>query len=70
MFYYADGTLTDEEENMIEDSEAEIGYDALHLLGGEDVEVGVVYARADHRSTDYEIIKVNGTFKDITSMDE
>lgn len=52
--YYADGILTDEEDDAIEDIESIVGADSLNHFG--EYEDDSVFVRNDARKTDYEIL--------------
>lgn len=55
LFYYDDGVLASEEEEIITDIEGTVGYSSLARIG--EYEPDVVYVRDDRTSTDYEIIR-------------
>ena len=52
--YYADGVLTDEYDNIIEDVEGTVGSESLNHFG--EYEDDSVFVRNDERETDYEIL--------------
>lgn len=58
--YYADGVLTDEDDNIIEDPETLIGDEALTSFG--EYEQDSVFVRNDENATDYEILLDSRTF--------
>lgn len=60
--YYADGTLTDDQDNVIEDVELLIGRDALTHFG--EYEDDSVFVRNDDMRTDYEILLDTRDYKD------
>lgn len=62
LYYYSDGVLTDENDNVIDDADDIIGNDILEEFGTNDYTS--LYVRDDIRQTDYEILK------DLTSYAE
>lgn len=52
--YYADGVLTDEQDNVIEDVDEIVGLESLETFGM--YEADSVYVRNDRLKTDYEIL--------------
>lgn len=62
MTYYADGTLIDDEEQIVSDPEALIG-DALEHFG--EFEDDAVHVRDENIECDYEIIKDERTFSEV-----
>jgi hypothetical protein len=61
--YYADGVLTDENDEIIEDVEELIGADSLDHFG--EFEDDSVYVRNDGRKIDYEILKDRRLYSDV-----
>jgi hypothetical protein len=61
--YYADGVLTDENEEVIEDVDAIIGIDSLNHFG--EYEDDSVYVRNDGRKCDYEILLDQRLYSDV-----
>lgn len=61
--YYADGILTDDFDNPIEDVEAMVGEDSLTHFG--EYEDDSVFVRNDGHKTDYEILRDERNFSDI-----
>lgn len=59
--YFADGILTDENDEIIDDVEATVG-DGLSHFG--EYEADSVWVRNDRRRCDFEILKSNGRFED------
>lgn len=62
LYYFEDGVLTDESENIIDDVEDIVGEEALTKFDEE--EVDSVYVRNDARKTDYEILRDMGNYYD------
>lgn len=56
LYYYADGVLTDEYDNAIDDADDIIGDDILEEFGSHK-EYSSLYVRDDVRKVDYEILK-------------
>lgn len=52
--YYADGTLADDNDEILEDVENSVGFDSLNHFG--DYEDDSVFVRNDSRECDYEIL--------------
>lgn len=63
--YYADGILTDESNNPIEDVEAIIVEDFADHFG--EYEDDSVFVRNDDRKTDYEILRDERNFSDVNN---
>ena len=63
--YYADGVLTDELNNIIEDVESMVPADFASHFGDFEDDSDTVYVRNDERQCDYEILRDNGTFADV-----
>lgn len=61
--YYADGVLTDEWDNVIDDVEDMIGANSLNTFG--DYEPDSVFVRDDEIKTDYEILADERAFADV-----
>ena len=61
--YYADGVLTDEDDEPIDDFEEIIGEDSLNHFG--EYEEDSVFVRNDSLRTDYEILKDVRRYRDI-----
>lgn len=62
LYYFEDGVLTDESENIIDDVEDIVGEEAIAKFDEE--EVDSVYVRNDARKTDYEILRDMGNYYD------
>ena len=62
LYYFEDGVLTDETDNIIDDAEDIVGEEALAKFDEE--EVDSVYVRNDARKTDYEILRDMGNYYD------
>lgn len=56
LFYYADGVLTDEHDNVIEDIESVVGEESLTHFGDYPDDPDVVYVRNELTMTDYEVL--------------
>ena len=54
LIYYADGVLTDEDDNIVDDVDGIVGIDSLNMFG--QYEEDSVYVRNDERRCDYEIL--------------
>lgn len=63
LFYYADGILTDDNEEVIEDVESTIGFESLNHFG--EYEDDSVFVRNDVRGCDYEILRDNRNYSDV-----
>ena len=61
--YYADGVLTDDQDNIIEDVEGLVGLDSLNHFG--EYEDDSVYIRDEMNEMDYEILKSEKKFSEI-----
>lgn len=67
LYYYADGVLTDDGGNPIEDVDGMIGPDSLDHFG--DYEDDSVHVRNDEKKTDYEILRELGNYSDDADYD-
>lgn len=65
--YYADGVLTDEMDNPVEDVEGTVGSDSLNHFG--DYEDDAVHVRNERLKCDYEILYDFRRFKDVFNVD-
>lgn len=63
LFYYADGVLTDDNEEIIDDVESTIGFESLNHFG--EYEDDSVFVRNDVRGCDYEILRDNRNYSDV-----
>lgn len=63
LIYFADGVLTDDNNNPIEDVEATVGKDALSHFG--EYEDDSVFVRNDRLKIDYEILLDSSKFADL-----
>lgn len=61
--YYADGVLTDDDDNIIEDIESMVGKDSLNHFG--EYEDDSVFVRNDEQQIDYEILLDTRNYYDI-----
>ena len=61
--YYADGVLTDDRDNIIEDMDGIVGNDAVNHFG--EFEEDSVFVRNDSKQCDYEILRVYEEYRDI-----
>ena len=64
--YYADGTLEDEDYNIVTDVDELIGPDALFTFG--EYEEDSVFVRNERLSTDFQILKDYRTYKEARSV--
>ena len=64
--YYADGVLTDDFDDIIEDVEGTVGEDSLSHFG--EYENDTVYVRNDARKVDYEICLDNRKFSEVVDI--
>lgn len=64
--YYADGVLTDDFDDIIEDVEGTVGEDSLSHFG--EYENDAVYVRNDARKVDYEICLDNRKFSEVVDI--
>lgn len=62
--YYSDGVLADEEDEIIDDIDATVGAGFADHFG--DYEDDSVFVRNDRLKCDYEILKDNRTYSDVT----
>lgn len=63
LIYHADGFLTDEQNNLVEDIENTVGFSCLNEFGR--YEEDAVHVRNDELQTDYEILRVLTNYSDI-----
>ena len=61
--YYADGVLTDDRDNIIEDVDNIVGKDAVNHFG--EFEEDSVFVRNDSKQCDYEILRVLEEYREI-----
>ena len=61
--YYADGVLADDEDNIVEDVDAMVGFESLNHFG--EYEDDCVFVRNDRVKCDYEILKDLRDFSDV-----
>lgn len=66
--YYADGILTDDRNNIIEDVERMVGMESLNHFG--EYEDDSVFVRNDELRTDYEILLDNQRFYDTDGTED
>lgn len=64
-FYAADETLTDKDDCIVDPDETNVGDDAIDIFLYTDTEN--TYIRNNETKTDYEIIKVNGSYASVDS---
>ena len=64
--YYADGVLTDDQDNIIEDVEGLVGLDSLNHFG--EYEDDSVFVRNDALQTDYEILADLRNYSDVCTV--
>lgn len=65
--YYSDGVLADDEDEIMEDIEGTVGEDFADHFG--DYEDDSVHIRNDRLRCDYEILRDNRSFREVTGMD-
>ena len=63
--YYADGVLTDDWDNPIEDVEGFVGVESLNHFGENEGDEDTVYVRNDDHKRDYEILRDTRKFSDV-----
>lgn len=63
LVYYADGVLTDEQDNIVEDVESMVGEDSLTHFG--EFEDDSVFVRNDRLQTAYEILRDTHRYDDV-----
>lgn len=63
--YYADGVLTDDWDNRIEDVEGTVGIDSLTHFGDNKDDEDSVFVRNDRLKTDYEILRDERRYSDV-----
>lgn len=63
LYYYADGILTDTDDEIIDDVEEMVGYDSFKHFG--EYEDDSVYVRNDEKRCDYEILRDERKFADV-----
>ena len=64
--YYADGVLTDDQDNIIEDVDGLVGLDSLNHFG--EYEDDSVFVRNDALQTDYEILADLRNYSDVCTV--
>lgn len=64
--YYADGTLEDDEYNIVEDGDELLGPDALNSFG--EYEEDAVFVRNDRLRTDFQILRDYRTYEEARSI--
>ena len=64
--YYADGTLEDDEYNIVEDGDELLGPDALNSFG--EYEEDAVFVRNDRLRTDFQILRDYCTYEEARSI--
>ena len=64
LLYYTDGVLADTDDNIISDVNGIVGYDSLNHFG--EYEDDSVYVRNDRLKIDYEILRYEQTFDEVT----
>ena len=65
LIYHADGFLTDEENNLIENIESLVGFACLDGFGKNEDDPDTVYVRNEKLQTDYEILRVSTNYSDV-----
>lgn len=65
--YYADGTLADDDDEIVDDIDEIVGSDFAEHFG--DYEDDSVFVRNDRLRCDYEILRDNRSYTDVTGMD-
>lgn len=65
--YYADGTLADDDDEIVDDVDETVGSDFADHFG--DYEDDSVFVRNDRLKCDYEILRDNRSYTDVTGMD-
>ena len=64
--YYADGTLEDEDYNIVTDADELIGRDSLYTFG--EYEEDAVFVRNEHLRADFQILKDYRTYEEARSV--
>lgn len=67
LYYYSDGVLADDCDDLIEDVDDVVGLDSLNHFG--EYEDDSVFVRNDRRKIDYEILLDPGTYSDLINQD-
>lgn len=65
LWYFADGILTDEQYNIIEDIEETVGEESLNHFGDYPDDPDTVYVRNDYLEVDYEICRDERFYSEI-----
>lgn len=65
LIYHADGFLTDEKDNLIENIESLVGFACLDGFGKNEDDPDTVYVRNEKLQTDYEILRVSTNYSDV-----
>lgn len=65
LWYFADGVLTDEQYNVIEDIEETVGVESLEHFGDYLEDPDTVYVRNDYLEVDYEICRDERMYSEI-----
>lgn len=63
LFLFADGFMTDGDEELIDDIEEVVGYESLKHMG--EYEDNCVHVRNDAKMTDYEVLRDLRNYKDV-----
>lgn len=65
--YYSDGTLADDEDEIVDDIDETVGSDFAEYFG--DYEDDSVFVRNDRLKCDYEILRDNRSYADVTGIE-
>lgn len=65
--YYSDGTLADDDDEIVDDIDETVGSDFADHFG--EYEDDSVFVRNDRLKCDYEILRDNRSYADVTGMD-
>lgn len=65
--YYSDGTLADDDDEIVDDIDETVGSDFAKHFG--DYEDDSVWVRNDRLKCDYEILRDNRSYKEVTGLD-
>lgn len=65
--YYSDGTLADDDDEIVDDIDGTVGSDFAEHFG--DYEDDSVFVRNDRLKCDYEILRDNRSYKDVAGWD-
>lgn len=63
-YYAEDNILADDQDNLVDDPKDLVGEHFTEFFGMNEEDLNVIYIRNDDRETDYEIMKIDESYKD------